>query len=396
GPKVAKTPAPEFSDSSDDESEDESEVVSSEDAYMFPVYGSGVLFSLYLVFKYLNKEYVTYLVTAYFSIIGVPALTKLFAGTARAVTGLRLPRYHLQLTKQSKSTLHLKFTNLHVAMSVVAVAVTVFYVWTKNWIASNLFGIAFSLSAIQLIRLDSFKTGIIMLMGLFLYDIFWVFGTEVMVSVATKFDGPIKVLWPRNLLTMTGDEPYKMAMLGLGDIVVPGVFVALSLAFDRAQFLKSQGCSVFQRTVPAKLRHASFPKPYFTACFIAYVLGLITTMAVMHIFRAAQPALLYLSPACSVSVVLVALARGELSELFSFSTEDPEAKKENGEGNTKTSAESDESESEGPAQATRRRSARAKASTKASGDLADDETDGHSSSTSKRSTSKSRKSSKKQ
>ncbi|KAJ1967996.1 hypothetical protein H4R34_006327, partial [Dimargaris verticillata] len=90
-PKATKAPAPEFSDSSDDESEDESEVVSSEDAYMFPVYGSGVLFSLYLVFKYLNKEYVAYLVTAYFSIIGVPALTKLFAGTARAVTGLRLP-----------------------------------------------------------------------------------------------------------------------------------------------------------------------------------------------------------------------------------------------------------------------------------------------------------------
>ncbi|KAJ1973658.1 hypothetical protein H4R34_004999 [Dimargaris verticillata] len=293
--------------------------------------------------------------------------------------------------------LHLKFTNLHVVMSVVAVAVTVFYVWTKNWIASNLFGIAFSLSAIQLIRLDSFKTGIIMLMGLFLYDIFWVFGTEVMVSVATKFDGPIKVLWPRNLLTMTGDEPYKMAMLGLGDIVVPGVFVALSLAFDRAQFLKSQGYSIFQRTVPASLRHASFPKPYFTACFTAYVLGLITTMAVMHIFRAAQPALLYLSPACSASVVIMALFRGELSELFSFSTEDPEAKKEeSGEDKAKASTESDESESEGPARSTRRRSARTKSSTKSSGDMADDETDGQSSSTSKRSASKSRKSSKKQ
>ena len=31
-------------------------------------------------------------------------------------------------------------------------------------------------------------------MGLFFYDIFWVFGTDVMVSVATKFDAPIKVL----------------------------------------------------------------------------------------------------------------------------------------------------------------------------------------------------------
>ncbi|KAJ1654402.1 hypothetical protein IWQ61_005668 [Dispira simplex] len=310
------------SDSSDDESEDESEVVSSEDAYMFPVYGSGVLFSLYMVFKYLNKEYITYLLTGYFSIIGVPALTKFFASIVRGITGIRLPRYHLQVTKRAKSLAHLKFTDLHLSMAVVAIGVTGYYVLTKNWIASNLFGIAFSLSAIQLIRLDSFKTGIIMLMGLFVYDIFWVFGTDVMVSVATKFDGPIKVLWPRNLLTLQPDEPYKMAMLGLGDIVVPGVFVALSLAFDRAQFLASQGYPGVKPVVPRALRRASFPKPYFTACFTAYFLGLITTMAVMHFFQAAQPALLYLSPACSLSVILVAFVRGELFNLFAFTTEE--------------------------------------------------------------------------
>jgi minor histocompatibility antigen H13 len=32
-----------------------------------------------------------------------------------------------------------------------------------------------------------------MLVGLFFYDIFWVFGTDVMVTVAKSFDGPIKV-----------------------------------------------------------------------------------------------------------------------------------------------------------------------------------------------------------
>ncbi|RKP37549.1 peptidase A22B, signal peptide peptidase, partial [Dimargaris cristalligena] len=327
-PKKAKSKkSADLSDSSDDESDDdESETVSTEDAYMFPVYGSCVLFGLYLVFKYLNKEYITYLLGAYFSIIGVPALTKLFVGIVRGVTGLRLPRYHLQLTKSANSLLHFKFTNLHLAMAVLAVVITAFYTLTKNWIASNLFGIAFSLSAIQLIRLDSFKTGIIMLMGLFVYDIFWVFGTEVMVSVATKFDGPIKVLWPRNLLTMTPTDPYKMAMLGLGDIVVPGVFVALSLAFDRAQSLKALGYPGVKPVVPATVRAAPYAKPYFTACFTAYFLGLVTTMAVMHFFQAAQPALLYLSPACSASVVILAAVRGELGDLFSFSTEDPEAK----------------------------------------------------------------------
>lgn len=38
----------------------------------------------------------------------------------------------------------------------------------------------------------------------------------------------------------------------------------------------------------------------------------------MHTFRAAQPALLYLSPACISSVILCAIARGELSGLWAF------------------------------------------------------------------------------
>ena len=40
-----------------------------------------------------------------------------------------------------------------------------------------------------------------------------------MVSVATKFDAPIKVLFPRNIF----DPESKHAMLGLGDIVIPGM-----------------------------------------------------------------------------------------------------------------------------------------------------------------------------
>lgn len=38
----------------------------------------------------------------------------------------------------------------------------------------------------------------------------------------------------------------------------------------------------------------------------------------MHTFRAAQPALLYLSPACILSVLATAAVRGELQDLWSF------------------------------------------------------------------------------
>lgn len=50
--------------------------------------------------------------------------------------------------------------------------------------------------------------------GLFFYDIFWVFGTDVMETVAKSFDAPIKVIWPKGK---------GFSLLGLGDIVIPGI-----------------------------------------------------------------------------------------------------------------------------------------------------------------------------
>lgn len=48
--------------------------------------------------------------------------------------------------------------------------------------------IAWALGMVSLgaISLGSFQTGAILLAGLFLYDVFWVFGTDVMMTVATK------------------------------------------------------------------------------------------------------------------------------------------------------------------------------------------------------------------
>jgi Signal peptide peptidase len=40
--------------------------------------------------------------------------------------------------------------------------------------------------------LNNVVTGCILLGGLFFYDIFWVFGTNVMVTVAKSFEAPIK------------------------------------------------------------------------------------------------------------------------------------------------------------------------------------------------------------
>ncbi len=61
-----------------------------------------------------------------------------------------------------------------------------------------------------------------------------------------------------------------------------------------------------------------FPKPYFYSTFAAYIAGLVLTMSVMHVFKAAQPALLYLSPSCAAAALIAAVVRGELPALWGY------------------------------------------------------------------------------
>ena len=107
----------------------------------------------------------------------------------------------------------------------------------------------------------------------------------------------------------------ETSLLGLGDIVIPGFFLALLLRFDATiANMPTKNVDV----------HASFPKPYFHSALFAYVLGLGVTLFVMIQFKAAQPALLYLVPACLGSSFLCAVIRGEVKELLAYSEEEEE------------------------------------------------------------------------
>ena len=68
------------------------------------------------------------------------------------------------------------------------------------------------------------------------------------------------------------------------------------------------------------------------------------TIVVMHTFRAAQPALLYLSPACIFSVLLLAAIRGELKDFWSYTeeTDEPEESKADDEADADKEAEKQE------------------------------------------------------
>jgi minor histocompatibility antigen H13 len=146
-----------------------------------------------------------------------------------------------------------------------------------------------------------------------------------MVTVAKSFDAPIKLLFPRSLAAARGavsaaasaaagaaarktaSSGAPFSMLGLGDIVIPGIFVALLLRFDRSPGRAGTG------------------KPgYFGPAFVGYVAGLVATIVVMNVFQAAQPALLYIVPAVLGCVGVAALARGEVAAVMGYNEEEEE------------------------------------------------------------------------
>lgn len=291
------------------------ETMTQKDAAMFPLIASCALFGLYVFFQLFSKEYINLLLSVYFFVLGIFALSHMVSPllTRYIPSAVPLIPFHLHFTQgegeQQEVLMDYKFNTHDLIILAGSTCIGVWYLMKKHWIANNLFGLAFAVNGVELLHLNNVMTGCILLGGLFLYDIFWVFGTNVMVTVAKSFEAPIKLVFPQDLLE-NGLAANNMAMLGLGDIVIPGIFIALLLRYDRS--LK---------------RNSDF---YFATCFIAYIAGLLTTIGVMHFYKHAQPALLYLVPACIGAPLLMALVRGDIKSMFSYQDhpEEEDEKKE--------------------------------------------------------------------
>eukprot|EP00759_Apiculatamorpha_spiralis_P004937 PhF_6_TR12964/c0_g1_i1/m.20484/K09595/HM13; minor histocompatibility antigen H13 len=242
-------------------------------ALRFPIIGSCVLFGLYILYKYIPKEYLNLLLSVYFCALGTFAISQVL-------------RPHL---------------GHNILSGVISLAVCAAHFYFNHWITNNVLGVAFCISAIQMVPISSVRVGALLLGLLFFYDIFWVFGTEVMVKVATSIDGPVKLVFPKDILA----EEYKFSLLGLGDIVLPGFYVALMLRMDKVFAQLPEG------VVPTKT-------PYFTAALVSYTAGLLNTFGVMLIFKAAQPALLYLVPWCVGGTAIRAVSLGQFSKWWAF------------------------------------------------------------------------------
>lgn len=412
-------------DDDDDEGSQKIESLTPSDALLFPLLAGATLASLYFILKWLqDPAWLNWALGIYFSQIGLffamKFLKDMFSiarsfcfpteysgGKSRwrvDLGGLRyisdsgetstaplpglfrhipLPRsvsrpiwtlQSLLYTKaQLRFHLHKVFSfrtsvDLLDLISLVLSCVVVYYhtFVSKPWFLTNFLGFSFCYGSLQFMTPSTAWTGTLVLGALFFYDIYFVFFTPMMVTVATKLDVPIKLLFPRPdgcvypVGAPEGSELMEeylrclakkrsMAMLGLGDIVVPGMMLAFALRFDLyLHYLKKGGqqnhsqkdVSVQDGTKPVYMnargrwgerfwtssrfrseatRATKFPKPYFYATIIGYLAGMVTTVVVMQVAAHAQPALLYLVPGVLISFWGTALVRGELRILWRYS-----------------------------------------------------------------------------
>ncbi|NXV73302.1 SPPL3 protein, partial [Atlantisia rogersi] len=171
---------------------------------------------------------------------------------------------------------------------------------------------------IAFVRLPSLKVSCLLLSGLLIYDVFWVFfsayifNSNVMVKVATQpADNPLDVLSrklhlgpnvgrdvPRlslpGKLVFPSSTGSHFSMLGIGDIVMPGLLLCFVLRYDN--YKKQANSDSCGAPGPGNISGRMQKVSYFHCTLIGYFVGLLTATVASRIHRAAQPALLYLVP----------------------------------------------------------------------------------------------------
>jgi minor histocompatibility antigen H13 len=69
-------------------------------------------------------------------------------------------------------------------------------VMTKFWVANNIIAIAFTIHCIENWLVGNIKYIAFIFAGLICYDVYFVFASDVMMTVARGVELPIKILFP--------------------------------------------------------------------------------------------------------------------------------------------------------------------------------------------------------
>ncbi|KAH9419905.1 Signal peptide peptidase-like 3 [Dermatophagoides pteronyssinus] len=264
--------------------------------------------------------------------------TAIIAAIALAFLLLPMCQYIMKpCTEKKKISLGMcgRFTPAELVSFSLSVTIVCIWVLTGHWLLMDAMGMGLCVAFIAFVRLPSLKVSTLLLTGLLIYDVFWVFfssyifSSNVMVRVATKTaENPVNFVSKRFHLNSGRDVPKlslpgklifpslqnsgHFSMLGLGDIVMPGLLLCFVLRYD-----------AYKRTL-LNSADAGVPPPkhlnrftYFHCSLIGYFFGLLTATVSSEVFKAAQPALLYLVPFTLLPLLTMAYLKGDLRRMWS-------------------------------------------------------------------------------
>ncbi|XP_048188390.1 signal peptide peptidase-like 2A isoform X2 [Perognathus longimembris pacificus] len=281
-----------------------------------------VICCVMMVLLYFFYKWLVYVIIAIFCIASAMSLYNCLAALIR-----KIPYGQCTITCRGKSIeVRLLF------LSGLCIAVAVVWAVFRNedrwaWVLQDILGIAFCLNLIKTLKLPNFKSCVILLGLLLLYDVFFVFitpfitknGESIMVELAAgpfgnteKNDGnfveataqpsapheklPVVIRVPKLMyFSVMNVCILPVSLLGFGDIIVPGLLVAYCRRFD----VQTGSSSV-----------------YYVSSVIAYAIGMILTFVVLVLMNKGQPALLYLVPCTLITASVVAWRRKEMKKFW--------------------------------------------------------------------------------
>lgn len=253
---------------------------------VFIICGSGMLVLLYFLYTYLDT-----VLTIMISLSCLGAIQLM-------LDELCFSRLSIKICRKQCNIWLVGPVNLDELVSfLIAAAIIAIYLITKNFMVNNVLALFITLALFKIIRLPSYKIALILLGLAFCYDVFWVFysnvffGRSVMSVVAQKVDLPMKFECPK---FQRSPLPY-CALIGVGDLVLPGLFVAFCYRMDK--ILKTSNI-------------------YYRISLAGYGIGLATCVFFLFYYQTAQPALLYLVPFTLIPIAVAAHTQGHLAAMW--------------------------------------------------------------------------------
>jgi len=213
----------------------------------------------------------------------------------------------------------------------LSISLVLAWIITGHWFLMDVIATGLCISFIALVRLPNLKVSALLLLGLVIYDVFWVyfsqyiFTTNVMVRVATReAENPLNTLarkfnfqryraprlsLPGKIVFPSFHQQGRFSLLGLGDIIMPGLVLCFVLRFESRKRFNStysnDPLSFFHRLT------------YFQCSLFGYCAGLLAATISSEVFKCAQPALLFLVPFTLIPLLFIAHLKGDLNSMWS-------------------------------------------------------------------------------